>query len=424
MNASQLSVSFFIQMFFILLSCHGIGWLAKKYLGQPQVVGEMISGVLLGPSLLGSVFPGFHQWLFPPESLNMLYVGAQLGVGIYMFLVGLDFRTDLFRAKARSAVFVSAAGIGAPFALAMLLAPWLLHMKDLFSAKASLFEASLFLGAAISITAFPMLARIVYERHLSGSPLGTLALSAGAIDDMAAWCILAIVLACFGGKASNAVLAIAGGVGYAVFVLTIGRRLLARLERSARRDGGVSDGLLAVVLGLLVLAAWITDRIGIHAVFGGFILGVAMPRGALSDGLRRKLEPFAVVFLVPMFFTYSGLNTRLNVVAGDSSLMGVAVLIFLASVLGKGIACWAASRLVGEENNTACALGALMNARGLMELIIVNIGLQKGIIEPVLFSMLVLMAILTTLMATPVVELFLRRQSQDSVSDLSIAPRS
>jgi len=324
-----------------------------------------------------------------------------------MFLVGLDFRTDLFRTRMTSAVSVSLAGILVPFGLAACLAPWLLGMPGLFGEKAKMFEAVLFLGAAISITAFPMLARIIYERKLSGTALGTLALSAGAIDDMAAWCILAVVLASFGEGPATAVKAIAGGVLYGVVVLTAGRWLLGRLGRIADRSATVGNPLLAAVLSLLMLAAWITDVIGIHAVFGGFLLGVAMPRGVLSRELQQKLEPFAVVFLVPMFFTFSGLNTQMNIMVGNGILLMVAMVILLASVAGKGVACWAAARMSGIDNRSALAVGALMNSRGLMELIIANIGLQKGVITPALFSMLVLMAIVTTLMASPLVDFLL-----------------
>lgn len=409
MTAPQLSIWFFIQMFFILVICHTTGWLAKRYCGQPQVVGEMIAGVFLGPSFFGLLLPEWQQLLFPKDALKTLYVGAQLGVGLYMFLVGLDFRTDLFHTRVRSAVSVSAAGILVPFGLSIALAPWLLSVPGLFSAKATVFEATLFLGAAISITAFPMLARIIYERKLSGTPLGTLALAAGAIDDMAAWCILAIVLASFGAGPRTAIIAIAGGIAYGIVVLTIGKHLLSKLGKIADREGGVSNQVLAAILALLMLAAWVTDAIGIHAVFGGFLLGVAMPRGTLSQDLQKKFEPFAVVFLVPMFFTFSGLNTQLNIMVGNGFLLLIAIVILLASVLGKGIACWSAARLTGETNATALAVGALMNSRGLMELIIINIGLQKGVIQPALFSMFVVMAIITTLMASPLVEWFLRK---------------
>ena len=419
MSAPELSVAFFLQMFFILAACRGVGWLARR-IGQPQVVGEMIAGVLLGPSLFGLLLPQWQQALFPRDSLKTLYVGAQLGVGLYMFLVGVEFRTDLFRARARSAASVSIAGMLVPFGLAALLGGWLLKVPGLFAPQATLFQAVLFLGAAIAITAFPMLARIIYERGLTGTPLGTLALSAGAIDDAAAWCVLAIVLASFGGGPAVAVKAIAGGVLYAVVVLTVARRLLARLGAVVERQGALSSSLLGVVLMLLMLAEWTTDAIGIHAVFGGFLLGAAMPRGLLARELQRKLEPFAVVFLLPMFFTFSGLNTRLDLV-GSGRFAVIAALLLAASILGKGVACWAAARINGEENRTALAVGTLMNARGLMELIIVNIGLQKGVIQPALFSVLVLMAIVTTLMASPLFEAVYGRRARQT-GELGKAP--
>ena len=404
----------------ILAVCRCVGWLARR-IGQPQVVGEMVAGVLLGPSLFGVLAPQWQQSLFPPESLKSLYIGAQLGIGVYMFLVGVEFRIDLFRARMKSAMAVSVAGMVVPFALAALMAGWLLTIPALFSARAVWFEAFLFLGAAISITAFPMLARIIYERGLTGTSLGALTLSAGAINDAGAWCVLAIVLASFGGGATVAVTAIGGGIAYVVVVLLAGRPLLAKLGNAVERDGQ-DEQLDARVLSLclLMLGAWAMDRAGIHPVFGGFILGAAMPRGLFARELKEKLEPFAVVFLLPMFFTFSGLNTRLDMVSSGSLLL-VAIVIFLASTFGKGVACWAAARLSGEDNRTALAVGTLMNARGLMELIIVNIGLQRGVIQPALFSMLVLMAILTTLMASPVFEWVYGRHARKT-GELGAAP--
>ena len=228
-------------------------------------------------------------------------------------------------------------------------------------------------------------------------------MAAGAIDDAAAWCVLAIVLASFGAGAAVAVQAIAGGIAYGVLVLTVGRKLLSPLGRAAEGAGKITPQLLAVTLMLFMLAAWFTDAIGIHAVFGGFLLGVAMPRGLFAAELQRQLEPFAVVFLLPMFFCFSGLNTRLDMVNSPSMFL-IALAVLAAACLGKGGACWAAARLNGEDNRTALAVGTLMNARGLMELIILNIGLQKGVIEPALFSIMVLMAIVTTLMASPAFE--------------------
>ncbi len=399
MPTAQVSVVFFFQMFVILAACRGVGWLAQR-MGQPQVVGEMIAGVMLGPSLFGLIWPEAQQFIFPKESLKTLYVGAQLGVGLYMFLVGVEFKAELFKQYRNSAIGISLAGIVVPFVVGAGIALWLIGIPGLFSPKLQLTEAMMFMGACIAITAFPMLARIIYERGLTGTAMGTLALAAGAIDDAVAWCVLAVVLATFGGGAAMAVYAIGGGVLYTLFVLTIGKRLLVRLGKKVEAEGSLSANMLGVVLMLVMLAAWAMDAIGIHAVFGGFLLGVAMPRGLTADELKRQLEPIAVVFLLPMFFTYSGLNTRLDMV-NSAQLLIVALVVLVASILAKGGACWAAARLGGLDQRSSLGIGALMNARGLMELIILNIGLQKGIIYTPLFSIMVLMAVVTTLMASP-----------------------
>jgi Kef-type K+ transport system membrane component KefB len=290
-----------------------------------------------------------------------------------------------------------------PFALGAALAVWWVAQTGFFTPKVERWEAVLFLGASMCITAFPMLARIIVERGLSGTSLGTLALAAGAIDDAAAWCVLAIVLASFQDDWRIAAWAIGGGLLYAGLVLTVGKALFRRMELLAVRHGTVTQPMLAVTLMAVMLGSWFTDAIGIYAVFGAFILGVAMPRGRFSAELTRQLEPMLVVFLLPMFFTYSGLNTRLDLV-NTPHLWMMAVIALLAACLGKGGACWAAARLHGEDNRTALAVGTLMNARGLMELIILNIGLERGLITPQLFSIMVVMAVVTTLLASPVFE--------------------
>lgn len=409
MTTAQMSIYFFLQAAAILIVCRLVGKLARKF-GQPQVVGEMIAGVTLGPSLFGLLAPDLQQALFPKQTLDTLYVLAQLGIGLYMFLVGTEFRGDQFRARYKSALSVSVAGIVVPFALAFLLTPWLIGIPGLFSERAQWLQAALFLGAAIAITAFPMLARIIYERGLTGSPLGTLALTAGAIDDAAAWCILAIVLASFGNGWGGAYLAIGGGAAFATFMFLFGRHWLRKLADRVIPDQPLGATMLSVVLVIFCLSAWAMDAIGIHAVFGGFILGACMPKGALVEKLRASLQPFVVVFLLPMFFTFSGLNTQLGVMMQPQMLLA-AVAILLASFCGKGLACWAAARATGLGKRDAMAIGALMNARGLMELILINIGLQAGVIEPGLFSILVLMAMVTTLMATPLFNWIMRRHS-------------
>lgn len=416
------SIHFFLQLAVILIACRVVGWIGRVALGQPQVVGEMIAGVVLGPSLLGLLAPGLQGAIFPRETRNVLYAGAQLGVGLYMFLVGTTLRLDHFRSKARSASLVSLAGIVAPFAVAVVLTPWLLGIPGVFAAGISQFNATLFLGACIALTAFPMLARIINERGLADTALGTLSLTAGAFDDAVSWCVLAIVLATFGGGAGVAILAIGGGMLWGALVLVVGPRLLAPLARAAERSGALTPPLLAVVLIAFCASAFLMDAVGIHAIFGGFIMGVVMPRGTLTEEIRAKIEPLTVVLLLPIFFTYSGLNTRLDAVSSPALLL-VALVILAVSVLAKGGACYLAARLAGEDNRTALGIGALMNSRGLMELIIINIGLQKGIIGPTLFAMLVLMAIVTTTMASPLFEWVYGRHARASGALSSIPPR-
>jgi len=416
------SVHFFLQLAVIILACRVVGWLGKKFIGQPQVVGEMIAGVVLGPSLLGLLFPDFSLALFPKETKNVLYVGAQLGVGLYMFMVGTSLRIDHFKSKAKSAAGVSAAGIAAPFALAILVTPFLLQVPGLFAAGISQFNATLFFGACIALTAFPMLARIINERGLANSSLGTLSLTAGAFDDAASWCVLAIVLATFGAGPGVAVVAIGGGLAWVAFLILFGRKLLAPLGRAVEQAGEMSTGVLAIVMFCFCISAFFMDAIGIHAIFGGFILGAVMPRGLLVAELKKKVEPFAVVMLLPMFFTYSGLNTRMDMV-NTPELLLIAAGVLVVSVLAKFGACWAAARLSGEDNRTALGIGALMNSRGLMELIIINIGLQKGVIGPTLFSMLVLMAIVTTVMASPLFEVVYGRKARETGELNALSPQ-
>ena len=253
----------------------------------------------------------------------------------------------------------------------------------------------------MSITAFPMLARIIHERGLAGTALGALALAAGAIDDVLAWGILALAMAGFAGDATWAVLAIGGGTAYVIVALTLGRRTLGRLEACAARAGRATPATLGAAIALVLVAAWVTDALRVHAVFGAFVLGVAMPRGVLSRALDRALTPLTSALLLPVFFTYSGLNTRLDLIAGTGA-WALAGVVLVAAIAGKGVACAWAARARGETWRDAIAIGTLMNARGLMELIILNIGLERGVIGPTLFTVMALMAVVTTLMATPV----------------------
>ena len=409
MNNLQLAVQFFLQIAVILLVCRLVGVIAKRF-GQPQVVAEMIAGIVLGPSLFGLCWPQAQQWLFPwdktqtlRDTQSYLFPASQLGLALYMFVVGMEFRVDIVRQRLKSSIAVSVAGMIAPFVLGAGLAWVLFHHTELFPKRTSLMEAMLFLGASMCITAFPMLARIIHFKKLTGTTMGTVALGAGAMDDAAAWCLLAVVLASFDDNWSHAVLNIGGGVAYVAFTLLLVRPLLARVRTWLVQDGALTEAGLVMALALMALGAWFTDLIGLHAVFGAFIMGAAMPRGTITRDLIARIEPLTLALLLPLFFTYSGLNTKISLLnTGFLWLMCGAVLV--AAVVGKGVACWLAARATGLPNREALGIGTLMNARGLMELIIINIGLQRGIISEGLFAVLVIMAVVTTLMTSPIFE--------------------
>ena len=414
MGTFEISILFFLQLAVILGFCRMVGWLAAR-LGQPQVVGEMIAGVILGPSVFGALAPGLQAALFPAASKPVLFAVCQVGLSVFMFLVGVEFDVGLIRSRLRSAAAVSLSGILAPFVLGAAAAWFLAPHWPLFSEKTSAAEGMLFMGAAMSITAFPMLARIIYERGLTGTSLGTLALAAGSIDDAAAWCVLAVVMASFAGNPSVAVVAIGGGLAYVLVVWLLGAPLLKFMARKTEMRGGMTHAMLGTTLSLVMLGAWFTDRIGIYAVFGAFILGVAVPKGFFAQALHKHLEKMTTAFLLPLFFVYSGLNTKIGLIVSPS-LFGVTLLLFFLAVAGKGVACAAAAWLNGESPREALAIGTLMNARGLMELIILNIGLERGVITPTLFTMLVVMAIVTTLMATPAFNLVRRGEPEANPS--------
>lgn len=409
MNNLHLAVQFFLQIAVILLFCRLVGAIAIR-LGQPQVVAEMLAGVLLGPSLFGLAWPETQHWLFPwdktqsvRDTQSYLFPASQLGLALYMFVVGMEFRVDIVRKRLKSSIAVSIAGMLTPFVLGLALAWIFFHYTELFPKKTRLAEAMLFLGASMCITAFPMLARIIHFKKLTGTTMGTVALGAGALDDATAWCLLAVVLASFDQNWTHAWFNIGGGLAYVLVALLLVRPLLARSQSVLVKDDKLTEAGLVVALALMALAAWFTDLIGLHAVFGAFVMGAAMPRGVMTRDLIGRIEPLTVALLLPLFFTYSGLNTKIGLLnTGFLWLMCGAVL--AAAVVGKGVACWLAARATGISNREALGIGTLMNARGLMELIIINIGLQRGIISEGLFAVLVIMAVVTTLMASPIFE--------------------
>lgn len=379
---------------------------------QPQVVGEMVAGIMLGPSVLGAVCLHFHsnlqQMLFPPgTSMELLNLFSELGVIFFLFLVGLEFEMDLVKNRGRSTVFTALSSIAVPFVLGMGVALFL-ETRGLFGDVPRL-PAALFVGAAMSVTAFPVLARILTERNLHKTKLGVAAIAAAAINDVAAWVILAFVVAIAhsathvggGGGKWNALRTVVLAGGFAALMLVFVRPFLKRLQLIYDRQGRLSQNVIAVVFLLILASAWCTERIGIHAMFGAFLLGVVMPKGTqFVQHVTEKLEDFTVVFLLPIFFAYTGLKTQLGLL-NEPILWLFALLILAAACLGKFGGAAAVAKAFGSTWREASAIGILMNTRGLVELVILSVGLQFGVINDKVFAIMVVMALITTFMTTP-----------------------
>jgi len=373
--------------------------------GQPTVIGEMFAGIMLGPSLLGWVAPSISASLFAPSSLGYLNALSQVGIVIYMFLVGLDLNVRAVREQSRAAIVTSQVSIIVPFLLGTALA-FPLHSR-LSNASVSITTFALFMGASMSITAFPVLARILAERRMLGTRLGSLAIACAAVDDVTGWCILAYVV--FRARAeSGSVTAlwvtVAGLVVFLSAMLFGARRLFRYFETAYKRAGGVSDNLLALLLVIAMLCAVVTERLGLHLLFGAFLAGVVMPkeRGFVREVLD-KLETVTLVLLLPLYFAFTGLRTSVTLIAGTDMWL-ICLAIVVTAVAGKLGGTLIAARLVGRSWRQAAGLGILMNTRGLMELVILNVGLDIGVLSPSLFSMMVLMALVTTFMTSPLLE--------------------
>jgi Kef-type K+ transport system membrane component KefB len=335
-----------------------------------------------------------------------------------MFIVGMEFRMDIIRQHLKCSIAVSLAGVITPFFLGAGLGWYFLNYTNLFPERTTPLEAMLFLGASMCITAFPMLARIIHFKGLTGTTMGTVAIGAGAIDDATAWCLLAVVLASFDMDPSAAINNIAGGAAFAAVCFLIIKPILARAEKLVIVDGRLTESGVVVGLVMMALGAWFTDLIGLHAVFGAFMMGAAMPRAFMSTQLIERIQPLTVALLLPLFFIYSGLNTKIGLL-NSPELWGYCFLILVAAIAGKGIACWLAALATGLPNREALGIGTLMNARGLMELIIINIGLQRGIISEELFATLVIMAVVTTLMASPIFDWLVRDRVQGATKPIA-----
>ncbi|MFB8275262.1 cation:proton antiporter [Nocardia colli] len=419
----EITAHFFLQVAFILVTCRLL-WPVFRRLGQVQVVAIMAAGFVLGPSVLGAIWPAAQEWLFPTTlkvgttsithpNLTAIYVVGQLGLVLYMFLVGASFKLDILRSHLGKAGATSFAGIGVPLLLGGLVGWWMVGQGDYFTDKVGTVQGALFVASAVAITAFPMLAWIIHASGLLNTRLGTMSLSCAAFDDACAWVLLATVVATTKDSMSGAFLAIFGGLGYLLFMTFVARRFLARLNTwkprggDTERTGGMAVTPLIIVLMVVLVGSWFTDYVGIYSVFGAFVAGAVMPRGEFLDTIRDRFEPLVAYLLLPGFFIYSGLNTKLSLIF-EPKVLAVAAIVMVVSFAGKFGAIGLAARWQGMSWREAGAMGSLANARGLMELILLNIGLTAGLITGQLYTILALMAIVTTFVATPVMRLFER----------------
>jgi Kef-type K+ transport system membrane component KefB len=401
---TELAPRFFIAVAVILAVCKVVSWLLGK-VGQPPVVSEMLAGVMLGPSLLGLFLPGVQDALFPAPLLPVLYVVGQVGLVLFMFQAGYAFSAHRITGLGGTAGAVSLAGITVPLVLGVVLVLATDPLVPLRPDGVSLGVLAAFVGVALAITAFPMLARIITEKGHAGTRHGSIALASGALDDAVAWIALAVVLAFASGVFSSAVLTVGGALLFAAFAVLAGRRVTGALMNNDRMDDRTR--LLATV-GLLFLVAWYTDEIGLYAVFGAFVVGALMPHNERAEKVVDTVNPVASIVFLPLFFTFSGLRTEFGLLS-DPRILIFAVACVTLAIVGKFGACWAAARWRGEPQPVALRVGALMNARGLMQLIALNVGLEAGIVDRGMFTVLVLVALVTTLMTTPLLSWIERR---------------
>jgi Kef-type K+ transport system membrane component KefB len=383
-----------------------VGNAVERYLRQPPVMGEILAGIILGPSVLGALSTGAYAFLMPPEAAPHLGIVAKIGVVLFMFLVGIHLDGGPLRGNSHTTLAISHASILAPFVLGAGVA-YLLYPR--YSTASTTFTVfSLFIGVSMSVTAFPVLARILTDRRIQGTPLGTTALACAAVDDATAWCLLAfasgVATAQVGGAARTVALVAIYAAAMFVLVRPIVRRMAAREERAS---GPVSLTLLAAVIGMMLLSAVVTERIGIHALFGAFLFGAFIPHDSrLARQIRARVEDIVVVLLLPIFFAFTGMRTQIGLLASWTDWLFCALIVLVATA-GKFGGSFAAARLSGLGWRESSAIGVLMNTRGLMELIVLNVGLDMGVLSPTLFAMLVIMALATTFSTAPALHLIL-----------------
>lgn len=403
-----------IQIIAVLLMVRLFGFLFK-HIGQPGVIGEIVAGIVLGPSVLGYFFPDVFQALFPPESLTNLELLSQVGLVLFMFVIGMELDFSVLKNKINETLVISHAGILVPFFLGIVASYWI--YEEYAAAQTAFLPFALFIGISMSITAFPVLARIIQERNMTKTSLGTLAIASAANDDVTAWCLLAVVIAIAkAGTFASALYAIGLTALYIIIMFMVVRPFLKKVGEVYANQEVINKTFVALILLILIISSTLTEIIGIHALFGAFMAGVVMPA---SIGFRKvmmeKVEDIALVFFLPLFFAFTGLRTEIGLI-NSPALWGVCLLLITVAVAGKLGGCAVAARLVGESWKDSFTIGTLMNTRGLMELVALNIGYEMGVLPPSIFVILVIMALVTTFMTTPLLHLveriFARREER------------
>jgi Kef-type K+ transport system membrane component KefB len=370
-----------------------------RFVGQPPVIGEVMAGILLGPSLLGGIAPEAYAFILPSSVAPGLGLLSQLGVVLYMFLVGVELDTDALKGQLRSTVGIALTSIALPFVLGIWLAGTL--YSRLSPDGVPFLHFAIFMGVAMSITAFPVLARILADRGMTRTELGRLALSCAAINDVAAWCLLAFVVGVVNNSEGSAVLTSILTVAFIVFMFLVTRPLTARWVRRWEREEP-DRRAVAIALVAMLCSALVTEAIGVHAIFGAFLLGAVIPHNSrLAGVLNERIENLVTILLLPAFFAFTGMRTQIGLLSGWNDWLICAAIIGVATA-GKFGGALIAARFAGHQWRKAASLGVLMNTRGLMELIVLNVGLDLGVISPELFTMLVLMALVTTIATTPI----------------------
>ena len=388
----------------ITITARGLGWVFERTLRQPAVIGEIVAGLLLGPSVLGWLAPDVYAWLLPSEAAPFLGLLSKVGVVLFMFLVGLELDLGQLRRSSHATLAISHASIVAPFLMGSALSLWLYPLYG--TANVSFTTFSLFVGVSLAVTAFPVLARILTDRGISRTSLGVTALACAAVDDVSAWTLLALVVGVANGTLASAALTVPIAIGYIAVMFLVARPMLGRLSAAEQlREGPLGHGPLALVFVGMLFSAWATEQIGLHAMFGAFLLGAVMPHeGRLAEQTRGRIEDIVVVLFLPAFFAFTGMRTSVSLLDGVQDWMWCG-LVILAATVGKFGGSLVAARFAGLGWRSSAAIGILMNTRGLVELIVLNIGLDLGVISPTLFTMFVLMALVTTFATSPLLAL-------------------